>query len=303
MLERSGAREDFPAAQFIAYTTWEGVSRTPPSIVASLSRFDKVWVPSTITSYRMFDRVGYPPVFVVPHPFDETLWTGKTSTPIQDGVYRFLYVGAWTARKNVDGLVRAFMRTFSNEPVELVLQCARAPESACEIAQFATGLSGSAVPNIRFSNARLPRAKLLALHRECNAFVTAARGEAWNMPAFDALLARRHIIAPSGLGSDDYLSETSAHLCICHPTPAYGEVTLAQSANAPPGHMAAVYLGTPGLNARADWLEPDLNELGDIMMESYRRGITDLHVRYDPAQRFGRVAVGNLITKILEGPR
>jgi len=308
VLERARIRERYPAATCIAYTTWEGSSSISPDVGASLLKFDQVWVPSSVTSYRMYPRrpgqAMRGAVMIVPHAFDDEAWTEPPpAEPVGAQPFRFYYVGAWAVRKNVDGLVRAYLSTFAHtDNVELIIHSASAADSAATVAQFACGLSGPC-PKIRFSNWRMSRAEILALHRECHVFVTASRGEAWNMPAFDAMLAGRHVIAPAGQGSDDFLKDTSAALYGSFAAPAYGEVRLVHSDNAPPGHAHAVYLGNQGMDVRSEWREPDLLELSTMMRDAYRRGVTSLRRRYDPAERFGRAAVGRLIKQILEGSR
>jgi hypothetical protein len=219
-------------------------------------------------------------------------------------------VGAWSARKNVDGLILAYLRTFrAHEGVELIIQSAGAGDSAVEVAALSTGLVGMErgdMPTIRFSNRRMSYEEILGLHRESHCFVTATRGEAWNIPAFDAMLAGRHIIAPAGLGSDDFLGETSASLYGSRLSPAFGDVRLVgplsdvDAQKIPAGHAVAHYLATQGLTARSEWRDPDLIELGQRMRQAFE--VTDtLYVPFDPRDRYGRVAVGRRITQILEG--
>jgi glycosyltransferase involved in cell wall biosynthesis len=217
--------------------------------------------------------------------------------------YRFYYIGAWAIRKNVEGVIRAYLRSFSpQDNVELVIQSSGAADSACDIARIATGLTLEQMPPVRFSNQRVSDAQLREIHRSCQCFVTATRGEAWNLPAFDAMLHGNHVIAPAGMGSDDFLAETSADLYPGIRAPAGGEVCFVADPSAPPGHLTGVYFGTQGLTVRSEWIEPDIARLGLLMRKAYVERITSLSVTYDPAARFGRAAVGSLIKSLLEGP-
>jgi glycosyltransferase involved in cell wall biosynthesis len=218
--------------------------------------------------------------------------------------YRFYYVGAWAIRKNVEGVIRAYLRSFSPvDNVELVIQSSGAAESACDVTRIATGLTLEQMPPVRFSSQRVSDEQIREIHRSCQCFVTATRGEAWNLPAFDAMLHGNHIIAPAGMGSDDFLTGTSADLYSGIRVPAGGEVRLVADPMAPAGHATGVYLGTEGLTVRSEWIDPDIVLLGKLMRQAYVENTTNLRVTYDPAARFGRAAVGKLIKSMLEGPK
>ncbi len=302
-------REQYPKALCVAYTTWEGASWVPESLVVAFSMFDQIWVPSFQNKATIcHPRLDGIPVEVVPHAFDESRWAeaASRSPPAPPArPYRFYYIGAWTARKNVDGLIRAYLRAFrAGEEVELILQSAGAGDSALEVSALSTGLVGEGsaptMPTIRFSNRRMSHEEIMALHRESHCFVTATRGEAWNLPAFDAMLAGRHIIAPKGQGSDDFLEGTSATLYGSRLAPAFGDVLLVDAPNVPAGHAVAHYVATQGLTARCEWRDPDLVDLALRMRGAF--GVTDtLWVPYDPRERYGRAAVGQRITQILKG--
>src|SRR5262245_2631747 len=214
----------------IAYTTWEGASPTSePVNQAMRSGFTDIWVPSHCNDVSFSQGLsGYwgsvGTISVVPHAFSSDLAgpaarVGAKAT----GTYRFYYIGAWNARKNPEGVIRAYLREFSKsmgDDVALVIQAYGAGESACTVARIATGLRLEDTPPIIFSRARISDAAIRDLHQSCNCFVTATRGEAWNLPAFDAMVTGNHIIAPAGMGSDDFLLETSAALYPGRPVPA-----------------------------------------------------------------------------------
>jgi glycosyltransferase involved in cell wall biosynthesis len=219
----------------------------------------------------------------------------------RDTIYRFYYIGAWVSRKNVDGVIRAYLRSFApTDKVELVIQAAGAGDSACDVARIATGLGIEDMPPVRFSNQRLSDEQIRSLHRQCNCFVTATHGEAWSLPAFDAMLAGNHIIAPRDMGSDHFLMDTSADRYGGVRVPAGGEVWLASDPMAPAGHVSAVYLGTHGLTVRSEWIDPDISMLGKLMRRAYVENKINLRVNYSPAALFGRQAVGARIKSLLE---
>ncbi len=301
VIQKAQIRERFPRALCVAYTTWEGASPITTSMERALHAFDHVWVPSQATAWAM-QVGGLAHVRVVPHAFEEARWgaVGPRVAPVHP--YRFYYVGAWSGRKNVDGVIRAYLRAFDrSHDVELVIQSAQAPISASQIARLSTGLDTTETPTVRFSSTRITEAEIQLLHASCHCFVTASRGEAWNLPAFDAMIARAHIIAPRGLGSDDFLDWTSAELYRTRRVPAGGDVRLVGTADAPPGHAVAQFVGSQGLTVRSDWHEPDLCELSIKMRAAFLQRTMHLRVDYDPVERFGRAAVGRRIVEIIQG--
>lgn len=302
-LSAAQVRERFPKARCIAYTTWEGQSKASPEVLVALAPFDEVWLPSTQTRdcFGRFrtHRGLFTPLTVIPHAFDESLWRPDVRSPPPVGPYRFYYVGAWTRRKNVDGLIHAYVRAFtSRADVMLTIQSAGAARSAAEIALLSTGVLMDAAPRVEYRPQRCDN--IAELHASSHCFVTATRGEAWNLPAFDALLHGNHIIAPCFTGSDDFLIGSTADLYTSRNVPAGGEVVLMGSDPDNPAFSRARYIGSQGLTVRDEWLDPDLTKLAEVMRRAYDHRTIGLQVDYDPRKRFGRRAVGKLIRDTLE---
>jgi len=227
----------------------------------------------------------------------QTFWFWPCELRVDFGLdlYRFYYIGAWTARKNVQGLVHAYMRAFEpTDPVELVIHAPGASETACAMAQMSSGLPPGAWPSIRFSRTRISQDEIDRLHAECHCFVTATRGEAWNLPAFHAMVAGRNIITPRSLGSGEFLRGTSAAFYGARPAPAFGDAWIV------PGHPALQYAGAQGLNVRSYWLDPDLAELAHHMRDAFEERTTHLTLDTHIAARFSREAVGATIRRILD---
>ena len=303
---RHGLHGSVNSFRLIAYTTWEGCPPVSHEIINALAGFDEVWVPSRHNreAFRAARAHWKASTEVVPHAHDADAWPrpdqGVRLFAASDLVtptppYTFYYVGAWNLRKNVEGVIRAYARTFvPSEPVRLIIQSAGAPQHAGQLALMATGLQPEEWPTFNFSNERLLDVDIDGLHAGADCFVTASRGEAWNLPAFDAMLHGNHVIASFGEGSDDFLADTSADLIESTRVPACGEVRM----TAAPGGARAQYVGCQGLTVRSTWLEPDIIQLGEAMREAFERRAT-LVREYDPATKFGRQAVGALIKNLL----
>jgi glycosyltransferase involved in cell wall biosynthesis len=287
---------------YVAYTTWEGVGYAGP-IFGVAEEFDRLWVPSNSNAAAFSECSsaslirGIPDV--VPHAYDPDELEGKVVPCRRDMRYAFLYSGAWSMRKNVEGVIRAYLRAFTaSDAVVLKLNCSDAAPDACRIAQVATGLTLEQMPTVEFSNTRVSDDEIWAMHASTDCFVTASRGEAWNLPAFKAMLAGQHVIAPSGQGSDDFLRGTSAYLYESRVVPASGEVRLD---NITAEGATARYWGCQGLTVREDWMEPDIASLSLLMRRAWAQHVIRLDIHYDPAARFGREVVGKYVRDLLEG--
>lgn len=297
----------------IAYTTWEGVN-LPPAVDDALfegwEKPDDVWVPSSATQDAFLNGDVPRGVFVLPHTFE------PDDRPItrrgDEDVFRFCYIGAWTTRKNPHGLIRAFAATFTPEDrVELVIHSPGVSVEMFTAAMVATGLEQGEMPRLRLSNERLSDDVMRQMHHQYDCFVTATRGEAWNLPAFEAMLAGRMVIAPGGMGHDDFLFEdpdllpfggedsiTSARRVSSFEQPAFVDVEMIDHVTVggfePESRKAGLRfrtVGAQGLSSRTRWRDPDLVHLGYQMRQVYEKRERDIRLGYDPAKRFGHKVV------------
>lgn len=288
----------------VAYTTWEAL-QVPKPAMRSIADADALWVPSkaTLRAFARLPVITPVPVFLMPHAYDESrdyAYTGERP----DRPFTFYYVGAWTARKNPGGLVRAFCSEFTrSDDVQLLLQCRGVGREILAGALAATGLPQEETPRVQISNKELTETELWGLHGAMgDVFVSATRGEAWNLPAFEAMLAGRHIIVPAQQGTADFLDHTTAAQIASSPAPAFVDIRVAPpAADAPPGTLNLQRVGAQGLTARCQWKEPDLNELATRMRYAYEERHRALTVHYDVAAEFGRKAVGQRAIALLEG--
>ena len=286
-----------PRPCFIAYTTWEGVD-VPSRVGTAMLGYDEVWLPShaTADAFTQGPRVDIAHA-VIPHAYDPSL---PRPFKAPGNRFRFYYVGAWTTRKNPHGLLRAFAHAFEpGDDVELVVHSPGVSVEMFAAALVATGLEQKEMPRVRLSNEHLPHEKILELHASMDCFVTATRGEAWNLPAFDAMLAGRMAIAPGGMGHDDFLFEdpdvapwdqdlTDAIRVSSVHQPAFVDVQSVQSTT---GGLAFTTAGAQGLTCKTIWRDPDLVSLATAMRHVYEQRKRDLQVFYKPEEKFGHAAV------------
>jgi glycosyltransferase involved in cell wall biosynthesis len=281
--------------RIVAYTTWEGLT-VPLQVSGAFAPFDAVLVPSRANREVLAPRCPVP-VHVVPIPYDDTV-PRMPVTPPSDQPFRFYWIGAWTLRKNPLGLVRAFAHAFGpSDGVELLLHSPGVDRTVYVAGLASCGLEQQQLPPITLSSVRVDDDTMRLMHATSDCFVTAARGEAWNLPAFDAMLAGRHVIAPYGMGSDDFLLETSADLIDGWETPAMVDVEVLGSDD---GGVRLRTKGAQGLNARSLWVEPNLVLVAEAMRDAYANRRRNLAVNYEPSTRFGYAAVRDLILELLQ---
>lgn len=292
--------------KLVAYTTWEAIT-APWSVVQPLfDNFDQVWVPSQPTAQALAHGADHGDgavrqavehrTYVIPHCYNENLQ--RRADHGDHDRFRFYWVGAWTARKNPGGLIRAFALAFPpGSRAELVIHSPGCSMDAFTMALAATGLKQGELPSITLSNQHLSDESLAKLHAEADCFATAARGEAWNLPAFDALLAGRHVISQYGLGSDEFLVDTSADLIDGWEAPAQVDVSFSRADD---GSITMKTAGAQGLTSRSLWLEPNLSSLADAMQSAFVNQKRTIEIEYDVAARFGYAAVANLVLNVLE---
>lgn len=299
VLEIEGLRRG-AGPKLVAYTTWEALT-APAAITDPLfERFDQVWVPSrpNYTAFGGREPATASQLQVVPHCYDDVERLLPDPRAHDGDRFRFYWVGAWTARKNPQGLITAFAHSFlPGSRAELVIHSPGCSHDQFVSALAATGLQQSELPPITLSNKFLGADSLAKFHRDSDCFVTASRGEAWNLPAFDAMLAGRHIICQYGLGSDEFLADTSADLVDGWESPAQVDVTLTSSST---GEVRVKTMGAQGLTARSLWLEPSLTSLGNAMLSAFDARRRNIILRYHPAERFGYAAVAKQVLHVLE---
>lgn len=279
-------------AKYVAYTTWEASTATS-LVIERCSGFDQVWHPSEASaqSYRAFLPNH---THVVPHAYDESAPISTAKLEKSSGAYTFHYVGAWNSRKNVDGLIRAFAYEFASCPqdkadnVELRIHSRHSRAQASDTFALLTCM-GYWPPQVTISADELSEVDLASMTAHSDCFVTATRGEAWNLPAFDAALAGCHVIAPDGMGHCEFLDVGNYTLYGGRPAPVTQDVIMVN------GERKIV--GAQGLHVLDRWIDPDLLELARKMREAYqarRSGPRDPHARTFTYGHAGKIAMAKL---------
>jgi autotransporter strand-loop-strand O-heptosyltransferase len=174
----------------IAYNVWESTLQ-PDQYFNKLKEFDELWVPSKWQRNCTIAQ-GYDPnkIKVVPEGVDvNTFFPEDTSHELtSDGRFKFFLAGRWDYRKSIKEIIETFLKTFDNdEPVDLIISVdnpfsgdgMKTTEERLEH----YGLKDNRIKVLHFP----PREEYIQLLKSCDAFVSCARAEGWNLPLIEAM--------------------------------------------------------------------------------------------------------------------
>lgn len=216
------------------------------------------------------------PISVVPHAtgvgrFQRSYDPLDQLKPHKDaGEFLFYTVGEFVRRKNLGALLKAFHLEFDpSEPVRLVIktskpgrspaECRAEVEKVCADVKRALKLHGGRPdfysPEIIITD-RLTEQGMMRLHAAGDVFVQPSYGEAWSIPAFDAMAMGKTPVVTSCTGYLDYVSDETGWLVDCRQEPVFGvEDTFGD-----------LFVGTES------WSAVDINHLRRCMREAYANG-------------------------------
>jgi len=176
----------------IAYNVWESTLQ-PEDFFNKLKEFDELWVPSKWQRDVTIAQ-GYDPnkIKVVPEGVDiYTFYPEKTTHELtSDGRFKFFLAGRWDYRKSTKEIIETFLKTFDkDEPVDLIVSIDN---------MWGKDMDGFETTEERLAHYNLidPRVKIIhfpsredyiKILKSCNAFVSCARSEGWNLPLIEAM--------------------------------------------------------------------------------------------------------------------
>lgn len=126
---------------------------------------------------------------------------------------KFYTIGEFTKRKNYVMLISAYITAFtSGDPVVLIIKT-----NSDEIKDLIANIkkisrkyiNHDRFPKIIIINSRLSEEQICSLHKSCDVFISASRGEACCIPALDALGFGNPVVVPNHTAFRDYMSLSS----------------------------------------------------------------------------------------------
>lgn len=261
----------------VALTTWE-ISRAP-SFDFIPGVLDGLIVPSTFVRDALEDLPF--PIAVVPHCFDPSFWSFPSESnwrPLERS-RRFYTVGAWNARKNPEGVIKAWLHAFTpDDGVELVIQSTDIDMTAVNSLVGRSGLSTDQIAPISISRDPLDEVELRALHRSGDVYVSAHRGEGWGLGLFEAALMGSFVISPIWSGESDFLLPVQdtgrVYRVSGHVEPVFGGERRGQVRQVAPGKFAQESrIDLPaGISCRDVWFEPSIMSIAAGMRAHLEAG-------------------------------
>lgn len=210
----------------------------------------------------------------------------------------FYTVGEWSVRKNIEDVIRAFHLEFSlTEPVELLIKTT--PQGMENPQRFITERIDNVKRGLklyrdvnRFKRENIicsfaSEAEINSIHASSDCFVSSSHGEAWCLPAMDALAFGKLVIAPGYGGFTEYLTEKNSYVVTGREDYVYGCVD----------GMPNLYVGTE------KYFYPSIDSLRQCMRSAFEK--KDLNKRKleqarKDVQRFSIDAVGVKYKEVLE---
>ncbi len=247
----------------IGFTMLE-VNGFPDEWVEQANRMDEVWTPTSFNKEALIRCGVDKPVHVMPLGVDIQHFHPKIdSFPSPDGDFVFLASFEWGERKAPEVLLSVFSETFrAKESVALVCKVNNRDASvdlAAEIEALQLKPWGGRIAFIH--NRELPYEQLGSLYRSANCYVSAGRGEGWDMPLMEAMACGLPTIATDWGAHQDFVHEDNSYpLAIRGTIPAVARCPYYDSFS---------------------WADPDRQHLAELLRQVYdnreeatRRGMT-----------------------------
>jgi len=258
----------------VNYTMFEG-THIPESWTRANAAHDLVVVP-TESSRQAWLEAGHPderlrvcPPGIHVHPGDEAdpprNILAPNRRPIADYRVRILNISDFIARKNIDGLLRVWLRaTNASDDAILILKLGKGGPTLKQ--EFAHLLQQTAqVVGRRFEEAapiaalmgRYDEAGISTLYQLATHYWSMSHGEGWDLPMTRAGAKGLGLIAPRNSAYTAYLNDKIAHLIPCTTGPACMP------------YSNAIYPPFQGI----DWWHPDENVTAHLLSRAVRSGL------------------------------
>lgn len=217
------ASESDPLPRTIVLSTWEA-DALPEKYRRALNRAHEVWVPSSF-NLKVFREQLTVPVVRIPHPVpffsaaSESVEELSQRLNLKSSDFVVFANATWQERKNLDGVIEAFLRAFPDDPDCILILKTRfsfVTEEAAGVqitrAIDRAGLCQGIEKRIRVCTGIWPEGRITALSRRADCYLSLHRGEGWCYPLFDAAVSGTPVIATGYSGPMDYLDPRFHHL-------------------------------------------------------------------------------------------
>lgn len=263
----------YPGKVNANYTMFEA-TRVPEAWVEANKKHDVLILP-TESSRRAWMDSGMPEhrIRLCPLGVNPSIFTGQAAPLDLKGVsrekhrVRFLNVSAVSARKNLPGLLEAWVRATSrSDDAVLIVKIAfhealareRLEEAIRELIQRLPKRLEEAAP-VRFVYDHFSGAEIPRLYASATHYISMSHGEGWDLPMMEAAASGLKLIAPAHSSYLTYLDSTIASLIPAR------EIPVAHDGDP----------ATADLFRGANWWEPDLDRCIELIRAAIEGRDTD----------------------------
>jgi hypothetical protein len=279
----------------IGLSPWE-LPHWPASCLHTYGAVDEIWGISNYTAKAFYSSPLPVRAMTLPVQVGEVEARGRRQFGLPEKPYLFVFsfdIHSSLARKNPDGVIRAFQKAFPKEgpdKVGLVMKVNVAPSRIEKMKllerldfylnkQYSwNGVKRMAQgdPRIHFIEESMRRPRVMALYKACDCYVSLHRAEGFGRGIAEAMLLGKQVIATGFSGNMDFCREPRVAL-VRH-------------------RIRAIERGEYFWGDGQTWAEPDLDHAAELMRE-IRESPRDVS---DPGHDFSPEAVGRIYAKRLE---
>lgn len=270
-----------------------------------LKNMDYVWVPNNQNkSVLINDGLSEERIKIIPHTFDMSQYTNirkKINLYSANNRFKFYYIGELNDRKNISSILRCFYSEFTNgENVCLVLKIKKHGADPEALRDQFLKAAGSMKEKLRIHKrpeyyppeiiltAEADDDVISDIHYTCDCYVSPSHGEAWSIPAFEAMCYGKTPICSNEGGPKEFIDQDDKNtgtlingvLGVCsHTDPAFPEI----------------------FTGREEWFMPSEKEIKQAMRWYYEnRDNIDRSAGLKRGSNFSYEAVGQKIKDVLD---
>lgn len=236
---------------------------------SKLNSMDEIWVTCQQQAIAAVNSGVTKKIRIIPQPCDTSKYS-KSYKPLEipgtKDKFKFYFIGETNRRKGIEHLLKAFHLEFHpDEPVELVMKI-NSPglserDSIAHMNHYCNEIKNGLKlwPSLDFYKKEIVIAEYLSpenimrLHNDCDCFVMPSYGEAWCIPAFDAMAMGKTPIVTKNTGMEEYIKDSTGWIINSNKEPVFGMMDTFND----------LYTG------REDWYRADVIDLCHLMRAAF----------------------------------
>ena len=184
---------------------------------------DDLWV-SNHSSQEMLKDINIKST-LIPYAFDTSIYSKEVdilNLGRYQNKFKFYFIGNLDDRKNIDGIIRSYLRAFKkSDPVCMVMKVRKFGRTDQQIQEMMRNKIESIkshlniykksehYPDLLVVSQDLTNDQIQSLHKTCDCFVGISHGEGWCIPAYEAMCYGNTPICSKQGGPLDFIDENN----------------------------------------------------------------------------------------------